>query len=85
MTEKNKKEFHITITNNLTGEIKCDFDTNCILASILLDKGCQTVALAHTSGMNVLKIVNKMLDVLDKLADHMPGDENDEGKQNEEN
>ena len=61
MTEKNKKEFHITITNNVTGEIECDVDTNCILASILLDKGGTAI------------------------VQRIAGDENDEGKQNEEN
>lgn len=52
------KKFHITITNNETGETLHDLDTNAIVGSILDDDGVFAMGHTHCTGEELLNVIN---------------------------
>ena len=46
--EENKMKYHLTITDNETGEVHADYDINAIVGGILVDRAGTTASIAVT-------------------------------------
>ena len=81
MTKENKKAYHITLTDNKTGEIKLDYDTDGLLLVGLKDEGVKETAALNTSGKNILLLLKSVLRIVDQVDDFLSREEkNDKGK-----
>lgn len=66
------KEFHITITDNETGETIHDSDTNAIVGSILDDDGVFVIGQTHCNGDELLNAVIGAERAIEQLYENNP-------------
>lgn len=65
-------KFHLTITNNETGEIIRDVDTNAILAGIHTEKGACALVLTECSGADLIPTIHAAKGAVKTCIDDAP-------------
>lgn len=69
--ENSKKKFHITLTNNETGNV-FDADSDCIIGSVVTGKGARSFSLCSCTSLELLKGIYAVLDAVEYLRKNDP-------------